>query len=336
MRRRLPLRPLRRIALLALLTACGSRTGLFGDDAPFAFGEDGGSVVSGREGGGDGGVAPVDADLIEDAADPPEDAPLPPIKPPPPRDASRVDCPPEETRIYLISSTDNLYSYAPLTRELRRIGKIDCAGGSYFAHPFSMAVDRKGTAYVLFNDGKLHRVSTRTAACSETSFAPGPEAGVFGMGFATNLTGTVDTLYVARPSLVEDPQTLASIDTTTFALKDIGVVRPVIREAELTGTGDGRLFGFYSRERGEDPLHYIGEIRQRDGRLVAETPMPGVKRGDGWAVAFWGGDFYMFTSPDDFGSVITRYRPADGSITQVGTIPNKIVGAGVSTCAPDH
>jgi hypothetical protein len=44
----------------------------------------------------------------------------------------------------------------------------------------------------------------------------------------------------------------------------------------------------------------------------------------------------VFTSPDGNGSVVTRYRPSDGSVTEVTKLTNVIVGAGVSTCAPQQ
>ena len=69
--------------------------------------------------------------------------------------------------------------------------------------------------------------------------------------------------------------------------------------------------------------------------VIAETPFPTVDQGNGWAFAFWGGDFYMFTAPGG-GSDVTRYRPTDNSVTVVATLPTRIVGAGVSTCAPSQ
>jgi hypothetical protein len=65
--------------------------------------------------------------------------------------------------------------------------------------------------------------------------------------------------------------------------------------------------------------------------------LPGVDLGGAWAFAFWGGDFYLFTAPGGNGtsSLVTRYRPSDGSVTQVAMAPGvTIVGAGVSPCAP--
>ena len=65
-----------------------------------------------------------------------------------------------------------------------------------------------------------------------------------------------------------------------------------------------------------------------------------MQQGRGWAFAFWGGDFYLFTCPFSgptqscTSSRVTRFRPGDKSITQVGSYRGIIVGAGVSTCAP--
>ena len=59
--------------------------------------------------------------------------------------------------------------------------------------------------------------------------------------------------------------------------------------------------------------------------------------GDAWAFSFWGGDFWFYTSPEPVPSVVTRKQTStDGNIStakqDVGGF--RIVGAGVSTCAP--
>ena len=52
-----------------------------------------------------------------------------------------------------------------------------------------------------------------------------------------------------------------------------------------------------------------------------------------FAFSFWGGDFYIFTSTGS-SSVVTRYDPLAKTSTNVASHPSTIVGAGVSTCAP--
>ena len=64
--------------------------------------------------------------------------------------------------------------------------------------------------------------------------------------------------------------------------------------------------------------------------------MPTPQGPDAWAFAFWGGDFYFFTSVGGAPSTVGRFHPADGSFDPVyATLPSgAITGAGVSTCAP--
>jgi hypothetical protein len=270
------------------------------------------------------------------------DEALPPIDAQP-RDANRLDCPDADaTLVYVVTDNNELYSYYPTDGSFKLISLIACptSPGSG-ATPFSMAVDRRGVAYVTFTDNLLYRVSTATGACIGTSFQA-DQSGFreFGMGYATNAAGPTETLFVAgtadnRGSGSMSPG-LGRIDTNTFILTKIGDFVPDIERAELTGTGDGRLFAFYTKGVANGPPSFIGEIDTTSGHVIAETSFPTVDQGNGWAFAFWGGDFYMFTGPPSGGSDVTRYRPSDNSVTVVGTLPSRIVGAGVSTCAPSQ
>jgi hypothetical protein len=312
-------------AFFLSLAACGSRTGLFTEGAPGPNPTDGGTEAGRLDGGRDAG---------QEEAPPPIDASF--------RDADRTGCPDAATTyVYLISDDYRLYSFDPDTNDVSQIGSITCPvppGSS--ATPFSMAVDRRGVAYVLFNDGRLYRVSTATAACIGTSFVPDQaNYHLFGMGFATNGGGPTETLYVAGTGEAEQgiptADGLARIDVGNFKLTPIGSFAPPIYRAELTGTADGRLFGFYRKAPGQqDPPTYIGEIDVNTGRILGENEMVGVRQGEAWAFAFWGGDFYMFTAAVNDTSRITRYRPSTRAIGVVASVPTRVVGAGVSTCAP--
>jgi hypothetical protein len=318
------------VSLVAIVAACGSRTGL---------------IAPAEEG-------PVDAgpDVVRhpDARVPEEDAEeldaLPPIDVSPPVDVAS-DCPDAaSTLIYVISANNNLYSFYPPAGMFTLIGTIACPVVNAGDEPFSMAVDRTGIAYTVFFNpnptdpllgGELFRVSTATASCEATTYKPNqnPLFHTFGMGFSNDAVGTGETLYVAGQAANQgsQPDELGSIDTTTFALTDIGPFNPIEQGAELTGTGAGDLFAFYEIDPAGDMA--IGQLDKTTANLVGQTPLPGVVRGMGWAFAFWGGDFYTFTAPGG-STVVTRYRPADGTILQVGAADDLIVGAGVSTCAP--
>jgi len=322
---RRPFPAVRRVALLLLLVACGSRTGLFVDDDGFTNvpGDDAGPDAR-RDGGR------TDADV--------EDAP-PPLDVQPPVDVDRRDCPDAEAQlIYTITSTYELQSFNPDTGQFRLIGRIACPAPPGES-PFSMAVDRTGVAYVLFTDERIYRVSTATAACIATPYAPRQSNFArFGMGFATNSVGPTETLYVAGDDNQNNQGAsgLARISPTTFALTPVGDFFPPIDSAELTGTGDGRLFAFY-RKGLDNPPTYIGEIDPDTAQVIGERRFDNLDQGTGWAFAYWGGDFYMFHAPRPSETTrVTRWRPSNDTVTQVATTPLKIVGAGVSTCAPQN
>lgn len=324
---RRPCLAVRRVAFLLLLVACGSRTGLFAEDDVSALGptEDAG-LDARADGGRDGEIV---------------DAP-PPIDVQPPQDVNRTDCPDAAaTLIYTITNTYELQSFNPSTGQFRLIGRIACPAPRDDT-PFSMAVDRKGIAYILFTDNRLYRVSTATGACIATSYVPNQSNfGRFGMGFATNSVGPTETLFVAGENSQDNvgASALARIDPTTFVLTSVGQILPTVTQSELTGTGDGRLFAFY-RRNGNSPPSYIGEIDTQTARIVGERRFDDVDQGFGWAFAFWGGDFYMFHAPGSQQSTattrVTRWRPADDSVVQVASTSLQIVGAGVSTCAPQQ
>jgi len=144
-------------------------------------------------------------------------------------------------------------------------------------------------------------------------------------------------IYRFDPSSGENPR----VDTF-----ELDVVAPFsgdtgnpVAQAELTGTGDGRLFGFFAPTNMNNvPPSFIDQIDPRSAKVLSSVLLPDVIEGGGWAFGFWGGDFYTFTAPDNNTTVVTRYKPSDGSVTQVATAPSGvvIVGAGVSTCAPQE
>jgi hypothetical protein len=178
-------------------------------------------------------------------------------------------------------------------------------------------------------------------------------ANQYGMGFSANVGpdgGLIDdggdagdnteTLYLAgSPGGLNQPSgyppvVLGSMSTTTFDTTTINTVVPNIFASELTGTGSGQLFGFFEVAAGSTGAA-IGELDKTTGQLVAMNNLPGVDITGGWAFAFWGGDFYTFTAPDGTDTIVQRFRPSDDTIVQVAqTSGLTVVGAGVSTCAP--
>src|SRR5262249_34955221 len=151
----------------------------------------------------------------------------------------------------------------------------------------------------------------------------------FGMGFASNTNGPDETLYVAS----DEAAALGTIDTKSFILAPVGPFNPPISKPELTGTGDGRLFAFYSVDP-TDPnsTAAIAQVDKATGTLTAQSPLPTVRQLNHWAFGFWGGDFYTFTGPcnqsgQQCTTDVNRFRPSDNSVTLVTTLNAGIVGA---------
>lgn len=312
--------------------ACGSRTGLL---VPVE--QDASSDTREAPDAPENDAADAGPDATPDVADAFEE---PETFVPP--DAPDI-CPDAgSTLIYVITLQNQLLSFYPPTASFETIGTVLCPDQGT---PFSMAVDRKGTAYILFSTGNLYRVSTKTALCGTTPFVPGNDGFPtnFGMGFSAN-TGTDggetgdggETLYVTGDlgGLGMGPAQLGWIDLSTFQTQRVGQISPIIEGVELTGTGSGELFGFYFAT-GTQGAGAIGQIDKSTALLLSTTQLSAIDVANGWAFAYWGGDFYTFTAPDGMDTEVQRYRPSDGSVVPVATLSGlEVVGAGVSTCAP--
>ena len=294
------------LGLLPLALACGSVKSTFQDPNPNGDGLDGGSS-SGTIGGGkrDGGVG-----------------------------ADQSGCSEAAKLVYVVSDLNELFSFKPDTGTFAKIGQLACPSAST---PNSMAVDRTGVAWVNFSDGNLFKVSTTDASCEATTYVPDQQGfHTYGMAFATNgATSTEETLYVVGIEGTSAGKGLAKIDLTTLKLTTIGDFSGDLRGrgAELTGTGDGRLFGFFTTQ----PNATLAQIDTGTGATTDESTLTGVSTGNAWAFSFWGGDFWFYTATGSANSVLTRKQSStDGNISTVKQDVGgfRIVGAGVSTCAP--
>lgn len=323
-----------RCLLAALATSgggvlsCGSRTGLLVDlEEPVDAGHDAATphpsldAALDRSGPGvglDSGPPPIDAFLL---------------------DATKTEClDAGATLVYLITQQNELYSFYPPTAGFSFIGSIACPTSTAGATPWSMAVDQKGIAYSVFTDGELFRVSTSTAACESTTYIPGQLGWLnFGMGYAADTVDAsgpgAETLYVAEASFTNDSMGLGTIDTSSYTLSFVASFNPPIPRAELTGTGDGRLFVYYPNTIGSGS--HLAEIDRGSGQVLGDDQLIVGAPADAFAFAFWGGSFWIFTSAGG-PSQVTSFDPASKNEAPVTTLPSTIVGAGVSTCAPSQ
>lgn len=239
--------------------------------------------------------------------------------------------------IYVLSDANELYGFQPLERQFTKIGTLGCQTSM---QPNSMAIDRDAVAWVNYvgtdgftdDEGALYKVSTSDASCEAAPAVTLPFGWYrVGMGFATDGPDTEDeTLFVTS---ISPGGSLGRIDMQSSALVPVGAFGGQFSDqnAELTGTGDARLFGFFT----STPVA-VAEIDRATGAAISSTSLPEVEVPTAWAFSFWGGDFYLYTAQLAGSSRVNRYRPSDGSVdtAYMENLGFVIVGAGVSTCAP--
>ncbi len=316
------MRPYARAALAAAAAVCGLACGSK-NHAAEAPGDDGGddAVTDSGAGQPDSPVGDDDAGEAGFLGD----------------GSSVSNCDPAAALVYVATEEKQLYSFDPQHNVFTLLALIDCANGSYVN---SMAVDRNAVAWINYGDGSLWKVDTRKPSCTATGFVPDQGGvGLFGMAFSAKIAGgNTETLYIDDLN----GGGLGFIDLTTMTLERFGPFTGdlVDRSAELTGTGDARLYGFFAGSPlGDAGSASVTLIDINSEAPVTQYPLPSVDTGSDWAFSFWGGDFYLYTAdkydmtnPD---TVVTRFRPSDGSVTVVDpSLDFRIVGAGSSTCAP--
>ncbi len=245
--------------------------------------------------------------------------------------------------IFVLSDNSQLWKFYPETKQFEMLGAFNCGG---MTNTFSMAVDRLGFAWIMFNNpqGEIWKLDvTNVAKCTDPGYNPGQQGiSYFGMAYVSNSAEDVcDHLYGNSfdgfGGFAEGPNIgdFITVDTDTQILTKLGKTN--FNGAELTGTGDGRAFMF----GGVNPAKLV-EVNKANGQFIDILPLPGLNLTNAFAFAFFAGDFYMFTeSNNPLVSKVTHldYDDSDNNgkqdlTTIVNAAPIRIVGAGVSTCAP--
>lgn len=243
------------------------------------------------------------------------------------------DCTAASRLIYVLSDQSKLYSFDPPTKTFTLIGTLSCNSS---LQPNSMAIARNAIAWVNYTDaadsiGRIYKVSTKDASCESTPAVQLPSGWYrVGMGFSSDGAGsTSETLYVtgvsggglAKINASNVLVPIANFSPSTFA--SVG--------AELTGSGNGKLFGYF-------PLAtvQVGQIYKATAAVTNPVTITGLSQPQAWAFSVWGGSFYLYAASSSANSSVTKYDPLTGNIDNayVTNVGFRIVGAGVSTCAP--
>ena len=301
------------IVVTVLFVSCGARTGLLVPEEP----EEPDAPADVRPDVRDAAAEDAPKDVVSDDSLVFPDVPI------------ISDCPDAgETLIYIVGTANELYSFYPPTRAFTQIGTIAC---ETTGTPNSMAVTRSGIAFVNFTDGNLFEVSTANAACKATPYVADQHQYLeYGMGYTAIADGG-ETLFVAGLGGVFS-QGLANIDTTAFTLDLIAPFSPMQYNCELSGTATGELYGFCPFQGGS----YLIQIDPVTANVLTSVQLSAGFHGgqEAWAFAYWGGDFWLFTGSSG-PSTVTDYDPVAMTETVVAIAPLEIIGAGVSTCAPE-
>lgn len=231
--------------------------------------------------------------------------------------SQEAECTGGKDLVYVLSKgPDAIHRFDPKTLAFSRLGYLDCAD----SNTFSMAIDRYNTAWILYQSGRLFKVRLDDLRCNEVVLrGRSPTLVLFGMGFSTNDSGGGETLYLGGDGLWKaDPKTL---EVSRIGSTELGDT------FELTGTGDGQLYGYASING--TVLH----IDKTSGQTLERLRTPAL--GSSWAFAQWGGDFWLFVGSGTARSSVIRYSPTmKTSTVALEDSGIEIVGAGSSTCAP--
>lgn len=249
----------------------------------------------------------------------------------------QVNCSAASRLIYVVDTSNRLLSFNPENgaNTFNVVGNLTC---EVYSQPFSMSVDHNGTAWVLYSNGNLYKVSTQNAACQPSGYSSGQGGySVFGMGFAVDLRGGAsEKLYVSKGSLIGTGSSeLGYIDPSTLVLTRIGALPQGDHSPELSGTASANLYAYYPGQSSS----FVARIDKQSGSETGRWNMPTLTgMAEAWAFATWGGKFYVFVTELTGFSSNSKVILLDPSNGQTSTLhqnlPYKICGAGVSICAP--
>lgn len=239
-----------------------------------------------------------------------------------PRDAAGGVCGcstgPHSANVYVLSDEAALYAFDPVARTFAYVLGPVCPTTE---RPYSMAIDPQGRAWILFSETRRIQVFDilAPAACSDSGFLPtSPDFPLFGMGFVSpHADAECASLFIHSYSgsgpFREGPG-LGRLGVVSGSPLAPRTLAPTDHDgAEVSGTGDGRLFSF----GGVSPAK-LTEYDRSTGAVLETVPLTGLPRTNASAFAFFAGDFYFFTEalPRDCDGCFETECPTAWSICQ--------------------
>lgn len=251
--------------------------------------------------------------------------------------------------VYVVDDDNTLLSFDPAklaTGEdpFEIVDRLECRADSPWpgetppARPFSVAVDRRATVWVLYSSGEIFHVSTEDASCTATDWIEGQSGfELFTMGFVSDAPDAdSETLFIGGgDSEDRGAQDLGRVDVTSLTATRLAALPSAPLGPELSGTGGAELYGYYP----DNASGFVGEMDHTTGATVERYPLePLAGQGTAFAFAHHGGKFYIFVTEAGFAGETSRVIELDPAgpteTTVVSESRYKVIGAGVSTCAP--
>jgi hypothetical protein len=248
-------------------------------------------------------------------------------------------CTEAATLVYVLTTAGDIYSFAPDMKTFTYLATPNCADPSLGAN--SMAIDRNVVAWINYvagddSEGWIYRYDLVKKKCVGNPIQMPLGWERLGMGFSTDTAGgSSETLFVTATNGVFG---LGKVDMSNDSIIQMpgqfnGDTNLDGQNAELTGTGDARLYGFFTT----NPVR-VAQIDKGTAKILSDAKIAGVPTPGAWAFSFWGGSFYLYTSDGTQSSTVTKFDPTNGSV-DTSYVPSSelnftIDGAGVSTCAP--
>jgi hypothetical protein len=231
------------------------------------------------------------------------------------------DCSAAAQLAYVFSQAGDIYSFDPPTKAFTKIATPGCSGSAN-----SMAIDRNLVAWLNYVGTIYTYDLNQKNGCKPSGITLPVGFDQVGMGFSTDVAGgTSETLYLSSIA----GSGLGKVDMAT---KTVVSISSSGAGGELTGTGDARLFAYFT-----SPVS-VAQLDKTTGAILNDNALANVTTPFDWAFSFWGGDFYVYAAPEgnaDGNSSVIQYDPGTNAVTTyIHDVGFAIVGAGVSTCAP--
>lgn len=261
----------------------------------------------------------------------------------------------------LVNGADNkpqLGAFDPDASSFSILGDISCPGDFAVGSPNPVVgVDHAGMVYVLYGtcgEEWMYRIDPGSMACAPTPFRRSIDGNYMDcvMSVAFDMdpqAASGETLYylatgleiAPAPAPMSTPYYLGAVDTMTSMSRVVGPLAAPAQAAQsehipLTGAPDGTLYIDYNAYPNSGVGTDIGILDQATATATFKwqiTTAPTTSE-TSWYRMFTQvhGDFYMFdfSTQDQTGEVV-RFRPSDGSVTNVGANP-RVLAAGASPC----